>query len=347
MSYNLSQHCEILSPSTDSRDEWLEARRRGIGASDLAGLLGLSPWTNPYRIYLSKTQPCPLSEIKKQDPRLWWGLLLEDDMAEMYEAETGDALDMPPGKVLRSRQWPWLLASLDRVRVVNGELLPVELKTSVWEGDWGEEGSDDIPLHYIVQAQGQMAVTGARVCEVAVFLNNDEFRRYTVKRNPLIIGNLVETARCFIAEHVEPLRPPEPTWTDARTQKIIARLHGVQVTKTLDWSQRPDLIERSREMARMTRDINAAIKRRDALKASLLMEMGDASFALLGEAGKLERRLIHRRGYEVKETEYVRFMPTVKGLDDVEDGNRGDPVADRQAAGHRAVATGPTQAPDA
>ena len=34
--------------------EWLEERRKGIGGSDAAGILGLNPWKTAYRVYQEK-----------------------------------------------------------------------------------------------------------------------------------------------------------------------------------------------------------------------------------------------------------------------------------------------------
>ena len=36
------------------RTDWLAWRRSGIGASDVAGILGLSPWASPFSVWASK-----------------------------------------------------------------------------------------------------------------------------------------------------------------------------------------------------------------------------------------------------------------------------------------------------
>ena len=42
-----------------SRDEWLAIRRTGIGSSDIAGVLGLSPWASPYTVWADKRGRVP------------------------------------------------------------------------------------------------------------------------------------------------------------------------------------------------------------------------------------------------------------------------------------------------
>ena len=43
----------IIKPS--SHDEWLAEREKGIGASEVAAILGLSPWDTPFSLWLKKT----------------------------------------------------------------------------------------------------------------------------------------------------------------------------------------------------------------------------------------------------------------------------------------------------
>ena len=44
---------------TANRSEWLEARRAGIGASDIAAIMGISPWSTPFQIWASKVAEIP------------------------------------------------------------------------------------------------------------------------------------------------------------------------------------------------------------------------------------------------------------------------------------------------
>ena len=40
--------------SLANREEWLAARKKGIGGSDASALLGLNPYSSPLRVYLDK-----------------------------------------------------------------------------------------------------------------------------------------------------------------------------------------------------------------------------------------------------------------------------------------------------
>jgi len=45
----------MQNPMPRTRQEWLQERRKGIGGSDAAAVLGLSKWKTPYALWLKKT----------------------------------------------------------------------------------------------------------------------------------------------------------------------------------------------------------------------------------------------------------------------------------------------------
>ena len=47
----------IIKPK--DRAEWLKAREGGIGASEVAAVVGLSKWDSPYSLFLRKTGQVP------------------------------------------------------------------------------------------------------------------------------------------------------------------------------------------------------------------------------------------------------------------------------------------------
>jgi predicted phage-related endonuclease len=46
---------KVVLPAEASREEWLAARRLGIGGSDIGALLGASPWSTPLDVWADKT----------------------------------------------------------------------------------------------------------------------------------------------------------------------------------------------------------------------------------------------------------------------------------------------------
>jgi hypothetical protein len=98
-------------PSAD-RAAWLAARRTGIGASEVAAVLGLSPYESPLDVYCRKLGLVP---EKAETEAMRWGLRLEPLLAAEYAERTGYPL-VATQVFLRHPDKPFLLATLDGVR---------------------------------------------------------------------------------------------------------------------------------------------------------------------------------------------------------------------------------------
>lgn len=148
------EHCTI--EEYPDRDAWLAARMRGIGASEVGAILGYDPWRSPLSVYADKRG---LVESEPQSEAAELGLALEPVIAARYAKLTGRVVvDLGPYIILRSKEHPWLGASLDRLAFrEDGALGNVELKSALSPNgtrDW----EDEPPLRHQFQAQTQMLV---------------------------------------------------------------------------------------------------------------------------------------------------------------------------------------------
>lgn len=50
---------DTISTAKMSREEWLEERRKSIGGSDVAAVIGMSRFASPYTVWLDKTGRIP------------------------------------------------------------------------------------------------------------------------------------------------------------------------------------------------------------------------------------------------------------------------------------------------
>lgn len=107
-------------------EQWLAWRRKGIGSSDAAAIMGFSKWGNPLEVFLERT-----GRIKgrKREPWEWKamerGRILEPAARAAYEARTG--IIMPAKCVIHSEKFQWLRSSLDGLNLA-AEKAAVELK---------------------------------------------------------------------------------------------------------------------------------------------------------------------------------------------------------------------------
>ena len=75
----------------------------------------------------------------------------------------------------------------------------LEIKSALNDWEWGETGSDVIPMGYRCQVQWQLYVMGLNVAYVAVITSRLEFRWYRIERDQDDIDYLVAAADAFLA----------------------------------------------------------------------------------------------------------------------------------------------------
>jgi len=184
-------------------------RSLGIGGSDVAGILGRSPWTTPLQVYLEKIGAAdPIDETE----RMRWGNLLEEPVAQEYAHRTGHKVRRV-NQTLHHEVHPCLMAHIDR-RVVRGtdklrRILEVKTSDKWARSEWGEDGSDMIPESYLLQVMHYLGVTGADICDIAALIGGNELRIFHVCRDEPLIAFLVAECSKFWREHVELENPPD------------------------------------------------------------------------------------------------------------------------------------------
>ena len=161
----MSKQYEFIKAEQRS-PEWFALRADGITATDVSVIAGVNPYKTPYQLWaekLGKYTPDPVG------PAAIRGILLENAVAEFYEMETGRELRRSNG-VVRLKELPWVMASLDRT-IVGSEGL-VEIKTST-SPRWSLH---PVPPEVVAQVQWQMFVTAAPWVDIAVLLGGLVFR---------------------------------------------------------------------------------------------------------------------------------------------------------------------------
>lgn len=185
------------------RQRWLQERRSGLGGSDAAAILGLSPWGTPLTVWLDKR-----GESAPQPERDWqeWGNLLEELVARRYAMRTGRKLE-DPARIFRHAEFPHVLGTPDRL--VIGERLGLEVKTARSGEEWGPDGTDEIPIHYAAQVAHYMEVMDFPRWDVAALIAGSDFRIYTLQRDREFGAALVRKMdEWWTAHMVNGERPP-------------------------------------------------------------------------------------------------------------------------------------------
>lgn len=205
------------------RRRWLQERRRGIGGSDAAAVLGLSPWASPLSLWVDKTRG---TVDDRQTEAMRWGNVLEHVVAVELAKEHSVRLGPSPG-ILAHPQRPWQRATLDRYALDRSgrpeAVVEVKTANAFAVGEWQQDGPP--PDHVVIQVQHQLDVTGLPLGYVAALVGGNQPRWWPVERDDELIGMLREEERRFW-QLVQDGIPPAPIGHDADGDALAALYPG-------------------------------------------------------------------------------------------------------------------------
>lgn len=245
-------------------------RTQYIGGSDLAPILGVSPYATALDVYLRKTGEAPEQEMSEP---MRWGTLLEPVILARYAEATG--IDVTPGVYMYDDSRHWLRGHLDGLapdRVV-------EVKATRSAQDWGEPGTDQIPIYYVPQVQLYMYLAHRTMADVPVLIGGSDFRVYTVARDDALIGGILGRAAAFWHEHILARVPPAPV-NLADVRALFKRDSGiVQIAS-------PDVVAAAQALASVKAVIRRSESEAERLEFVLQSAMRDAA-ELVTDSGDL------------------------------------------------------------
>ncbi|MDN3506511.1 MAG: YqaJ viral recombinase family protein [Simkaniaceae bacterium] len=201
-------------------EEWLEFRKTKIGSSDAPIIMGESPWKTPQQLWEEKMG---LRESSYESAAMHRGKQLEPAARKAFEKETG--LVVWPN-VLIHPEHEFIIASLDGI-TMDGKAA-VEIKCP------GEKThqmalSGEIPKHYQIQMQHQLAVTGL---QEMFYYSYDGQRGVTLKvqRDNALIKALLEKEQEFF-RYMKESTPPETQRSDLPWLKRAEQWKAIQLQK--------------------------------------------------------------------------------------------------------------------
>lgn len=279
-----------------------QRRKSYIGASDMAAVLGLSPWRSAYDLWLEKTGRVDLDSNNRATQR---GTRLEPAILD-YAAEAYGALDRnvwcPAG------DGSPLAATMDAV--VRADGTPVEAKSdrrspNPYDPDgWGEDGSDSVPQLYLVQCAVQMYCSKKDLCHVSAFLGDMDFHLFELLRSDSLTDMIVTRAYEFYTKNVKADTPPDS-------------LPSLEVAKAI--RRQPVTVEGADEL------IVEFLKAKEAEKAAkgavefatqnIMARLGTAEELATPNMGRLSYREQSRKEYTVAASTYrvLRHIKAKKG----------------------------------
>lgn len=277
------------------------SRRGFIGGSDIAAIIGLSPWKDPYRLYLEKRGEIDQPEAETKVQRR--GRILEPAIRQLYAEEHG--ADVRDGATLHLPDMPWARAQIDATELVDDLTIPVEIKSAseFTRGKWGASGTDDAPTYYCSQLHWQMAAMGAPFGRIVALLGADDLRVYTIERDPSVDQFLAAKAAEFwnrVLTGEEPTIDFDHASAGETLELLFKNFNATEIL------QADNVLRSWRDvMVDAGEQIKSYEGVRDGAKAHLLSAMRTAAIIDFGDGQIYERKTVKRKGYAVADCTYV------------------------------------------
>jgi len=216
---------QLILPAAAPREDWLAARRAGLGGSDASTVVGLNPYMSQYSLWLDKTGR---SVEKPDNDAMEWGRRLEPVIRDWFTDTTG--VKTRRSGLLRSREVPFQQFTPDGLCDCGGVL---ETKTTSWRTQDAEVWLDgQVPDHAELQSQHGMAVTGKDHAHCVVLIDGRKPLHQVVQRDEKLIAELTDVERTFWFDHVIADVAPAIDGSDSTTEALKAR-YGLAVDQVV------------------------------------------------------------------------------------------------------------------
>lgn len=263
-----------------NNQDFTHNRAAFLGGSDIGAILGVSKYRSGIDVWLEKTG-------KRADTKdsfaLRFGSFAESFIADEYALLTGESVvEHPQGLV--HPNYSFCVGHIDRFVLekrdqplfnkdgtLNAKKL-LECKTAnhFTQSDWGEPGTDAIPLPYLCQCLWYLSITNLPEIDVAVLLGGSDLRVYTITRDLELESLMFDKAVFFWAEHVQKDIPPKPQSIDDCQALFQRSCSG----KTIEAN--PETLNLIRQLKALEAQTQVEKEQIDQIKQALMESMADA-----------------------------------------------------------------------
>jgi putative phage-type endonuclease len=260
-----------------NNQDFASSRASCLGGSDIGAILGLSKWRSAVDVWMEKTGR---SVSNANSLPLRFGSFAESFVANEYARATGLPL-VHHEPALTHPKYSYMHGHIDRficsrstVFDDSGHLQAtriLECKTAnpFASHEWGEVGSDQVPLPYLVQCAWYLGLTGLEQADLAVLFGNTDFRIYEIHRDSELEEMIINRAKSFWETHVlTDTAPP------AQSESDYKHLFPKAQSKTAE------ALKETCELIKKLKSINDQIESYEqevsAIKQNIMAQMQDA-----------------------------------------------------------------------
>ncbi len=241
----------------------VEERRKYIGGSDIAVVMGMSRWKTPLKLWLEKTgqaEPDDLSQVEA----VQLGSELEEFVAQKFAKESGKQVRRQ-SKMYVHKDYPFMAAHIDRLITGTDEILECKTcgshKKEEWEGD-------GIPREYILQVTWYLGITGKKKAYIAVLIGGQSFKYKEIEFDKELFDVMVDMAREFWRA-VETKTPPAVSASD---NPVIVQMFPEPDSELVE---NQDIEDRVAKLQQVKDDISALTDEKEMLEAEIKSAIGE------------------------------------------------------------------------
>lgn len=292
--------------SSKSRQRWLEARKKGIGASDAPIVLGLSPWKTALELWAEKRGL--LDDVVEETEAMRMGRRLERIVAAEYRERHPERKVTNPGArtLTRHPEHPFLFATLDRT-IDDPSEGPGVLEIKTTGERWAEQWEEGAPLMYQVQLQHQLMVSGLRWGVLAVLIGGRKFVEHRYERSEEFLATLLE-AELEFWRSVESGEAPTIK-PNAATARALERLHPDDNGESVILGG--EAFEIDDRLLAVKQQIKALEDEKEDLEGRLKSLIGANTYGVLPGVATYSWKTYERREYTVKASKFRRLTRKV------------------------------------
>lgn len=204
-----------MKPNTEVIE--LQDRNSYIGGSDVAAILGVSPWMSQFMLYQKKIGQF-VEETTPQKQKLFdrgnrWEPIVVEMLIDELRDRGHDVEIIAQNKRYRDCEYPFLAAEIDLELLIDGEEVNGEAKTvnPFAAKAWGDEDSDEIPIYYAAQVMHGLMIKPRKRAVIAALTGfDDKPRIHWIDRDEETIAG-IRAREIEFWQRVQDHNPPNPT----------------------------------------------------------------------------------------------------------------------------------------
>lgn len=258
----------LISTVGLAKKDWLAYRKMGITGTDAGAIAGMNPYVSAFQVYQDKLT----DEVEETDNEsMRQGRDMEEYVATRFTEVTGLKVRRA-NAIYQNDEHPFMLADFDRLIV--GQKAGLECKTvSPYSADKWSDGK--IPLHYQMQVQHYLAVSGFDCWYVAALIFGKDFIIRKIDRDEELISYLIQVEKKFWHGNVMAHVLPDPDGTKECSEQIDKLYYKSDAQKTVQLTGCNQLLERRKELTELMDKLD---KEKNEIDQKIKLELQDAAY---------------------------------------------------------------------